>query len=182
MHNSYANFVRIIDVCKSFSANLVNELFNLPRPGVVPKCSDLEVIALNLTAEIMSIDSENYLFALLEDYRSEMPNLISHRQYNDRRKYTADLCERIRKRIVERLDGSEDIFVIDSKPVKVCQLSRGKRNRMGMKEPEEVRTLVIALPSRCITTVSDSMLYAVSRGDTFLWFDPSQRAWHSLSE
>ncbi len=115
----------------------MNELGNLPRPGVVPKFSDLEVIALNLTAENMSIDSENYLFALLEDYRNEMPNLISRRQYNDRRKYTADLCERIRKRIVECLDGSEDIFVIDSKPVKVCQLSRGKRNRMDMKEPEK---------------------------------------------
>ena len=137
MHNLYANFVKILDVCKSFSTNLVNELGNLPRPGVVPKFSDLEVIALNLTAENMSIDSENYLFALLEDYRDEMPNLISRRQYNDRRKYTADLYERIRKRIVERIDGSEDIFAIDSKPVKVCQLSRGKRNRMGMKEPEK---------------------------------------------
>ena len=82
MHNLYANFVKILDVCKSFSTNLVNELGNLPRPGVVPKFSDLEVIALNLTAENMSIDSENYLFALLEDYRDEMPNLISRRQYN----------------------------------------------------------------------------------------------------
>ena len=66
-----------------------------------------------------------------------MTNLISHRQYNDRRKYTADLCERIGKRIVERIDGSEAIFVIDSKPVKVCQLSRGKSNRMGMIDPEK---------------------------------------------
>lgn len=114
MHYLYANIVRIFDICKSFSTNLVNELGNMPRPGVVPKFSDLEVIALNLTAESMSIDSENYLFALLEDYRNEMPNMISRRQYNDRRKYTADLCERIRKRIVERIDGSEDIFVIDS--------------------------------------------------------------------
>lgn len=114
MHYLYANFVRIFDICKSFSTNLVNELGNMPRPGVVPKFCDLEVIALNLTAESMSIDSENYLFALLEDYRNEMPNMISRRQYNDRRKYTADLCERIRKRIVERIDGSEDIFVIDS--------------------------------------------------------------------
>ena len=46
----YANFVKILDVCKIFSANLVNELGNMPRPGVVPKFSDLEVIALNLTA------------------------------------------------------------------------------------------------------------------------------------
>ena len=137
MHNLYANFVKILDVCKRFSKNLVNEHGNMPRPGVVPKFSDLEVIALNLTAESMSIDSESYLFALLEEYKGEMPNLISRRQYNDRRKYTAELCETIRKRIVEHLDGGEDIFIIDSKPVKVCQLSRGKRNRMGLKEPEK---------------------------------------------
>ena len=33
MHNLYANFVKILDVCKSFSNNLVNELDNLPRSG-----------------------------------------------------------------------------------------------------------------------------------------------------
>ena len=66
-----------------------------------------------------------------------MPNLISRRQYNDRRKITAELCETIRKRIVERIDGGEGIFITDSKPVKVCQLSREKRNRIGMKEPEK---------------------------------------------
>ena len=164
MHNLYANFVKILDVCKSFSTNLVNELGNLPRPGVVPKFSDLEVIALNLTAENMSIDSENYLFALLEDYRDEMPNLISRRQYNDRRKYTADLCERIRKRIVERIDGSEDIFAIDSKPVKVCQLSRGKRNRMGMKEPEKAPDFGYCAAQSMYYSVTNSMLYAVFRG------------------
>ncbi len=53
----YAQLVRKFrqnfDICKSFSTNLVNELGNMPRPGVVPKFSDLEVIALNLTAESM---------------------------------------------------------------------------------------------------------------------------------
>ena len=62
MHDWYANFVKNLYVCKRFSVNLVNELGNKPRPGVVPKFSDLEVIALNITAENMSIDSENYLF------------------------------------------------------------------------------------------------------------------------
>ena len=79
----------------------------------------------------MEIDSESYLFAKLEEYRDRMPNLISRRQYNDRRKFTAQLCEQIRKRIVAKIDGGEDVFIIDSKPVKVCQLARGKRNTMG---------------------------------------------------
>ena len=36
---------------------------NKPRPGLISKFSDLEAIALDLTAESMSIDSESYLFA-----------------------------------------------------------------------------------------------------------------------
>ena len=58
MHNLYANFVKILEICKDFSKDLVNERGNLPRRGVVPRFSDLEVISLSLTAEYMSIDSE----------------------------------------------------------------------------------------------------------------------------
>ena len=85
MHNLYANFVKILEICKDFSKDLVNERGNLPRRGVVPRFSDLEVISLSLTAEYMSIDSENLLFDRLKDYYAEMPNLISRRQYKDRK-------------------------------------------------------------------------------------------------
>ena len=91
MHNLYANFVKILEICKNFSINLVNELGNIPRPGVVPRFSDLEVVVLSLTAEHLSIDSENNLFDRLKEYKTEMPNLISRRQFNDRRKFTAEL-------------------------------------------------------------------------------------------
>lgn len=131
MHNLFANFVKILEICKKFSQDLVNDKGNIPRPGVVPKFSDLEVIALSLTAESLEIDSESYLFAKLEEYQVQMPNLISRRQYNDRRKYTSILCEKIRSRIATHIDGGEDIFIIDSKPVKVCQYARGARCKMG---------------------------------------------------
>ena len=65
MRNLTANFGKILDICKDFSKNLVNERGNLPRRGVVPRFSDLEVIALSLTAEKYSIDSESLLFSLL---------------------------------------------------------------------------------------------------------------------
>lgn len=50
--------------------NFVNEIGNQYSPGVVARFSDLEVIALNLTAESIGIDTENYLFAKLSEYRS----------------------------------------------------------------------------------------------------------------
>ena len=131
MRNWTANFVKILDICKHFSKNLVDERGNMPRRGVVPRFSDLEVIALSLTAEKFSIDSESYLFSLLEEYKSEIPNLISRRQYNDRRKFTANLCEQIRQNIARAMDGGEDYFCIDSKPIPVCRIARAKRCKMG---------------------------------------------------
>ena len=136
MDNFFAKFGKILDVCKQFAVGLVNEQGNMPRRGVVPKFSDLEVIALSLTAETESIDSESRLFSMLNGQMVHIPNLISRRQYNDRRKYTAGLCEDIRKRMVAAIDGGEDYFCIDSKPIEVCRLSRGKRCKMGKATPD----------------------------------------------
>ena len=66
IHNLYAKFVKILEICMDFSKDLVNERGNLPRRGVVSRFSDLEVISLSLTAEFMSIDSENLLFDRLK--------------------------------------------------------------------------------------------------------------------
>ena len=105
---------------------------NIRRPGSVPKFSDLEVIALSLTAESESIDSEKWLFdCKLQEYKDCFPNLISRREYNDRRKKTARLCEEIRKRIAMKMDGGEEQFFVDSKPIPVCRVARGKRCKMG---------------------------------------------------
>lgn len=132
MHNLYTKFVKILGICKQFSNNIVNEQGNVPRRGAIPKFSDLEVVALSLAAESESIDSEKWLFDYkLQEYKEKFPNLISRRQFNDRRKKTAGLCEKIRKRIAMEMDGGEDLFFVDSKPIEVCRVARGKRCRMG---------------------------------------------------
>jgi hypothetical protein len=52
MHNLYAIFAKFVGICKQFADNLVNEKGNRPRPGVVLRFSDLEVIALRLNSRI----------------------------------------------------------------------------------------------------------------------------------
>lgn len=132
MRNFIANFVRILRICKDLAQNRVNELGNVPRCGVVPKFSDLEVIALGITSEAFGFDSENLLFHRLHhECREDLPHLISRRQFNVRCKLTARLAEEIRKEVALAIDGSEDVFCIDSKPVKVCQNARAKRCSMG---------------------------------------------------
>ncbi len=96
--------------CKIFSADLVNEKGNIPRKGVVPKFSDLEVISLSLAAESIGIDSENFLFSKLNEHKDHFSSLISRRQYNDRRKLTIGLCNQVRERIASNIDSESFFF------------------------------------------------------------------------
>ena len=136
MHNIKTNFDKILGVIKDIIGDEINENGNYLRQGTRPKFSDIEVIALSLTAEYLSIDSENYLFSKLnKEYVCEFKNLISRRQYNDRRKLLFEKSERVRKLMAERLNRQADVFAIDSMPIEICKISREKRNKMG-KESE----------------------------------------------
>ena len=61
------------------------------------KITDIEVVALSLTAEYMSIDSENALFKQLKG--TPIDNLIERSQFNKRRKNLFRLLEEIRKEL-----------------------------------------------------------------------------------
>ena len=137
MHNFVAKFRKILEICKKFAENQVNEGGNVTHCDVVYTFSDLEVVALSITAEAFSIDSENYLFKRLNsECPGAIPNLITRRQYNQRRKKTMLLGESIRQAIARAIDGGEDVFRIDSKPVKVCQNARANRCQMGRDDIE----------------------------------------------
>ena len=137
MHNIKTNFDKIIEVIKEIIKEEINEKGNYLRRGSVPKFSDIEVIALSITSECLGIDSENYLFSKLNnEYRDDFKNLISRRQYNDRRKLLFEKTEQVRNRLSERLNRQAGVFAIDSMPLEICKLSREARNKMG-KESEK---------------------------------------------
>ena len=80
---SSQNSEKILEICKQYAGNQVNESGNVPHRGVVPTFSDLEVVALSITAEAFNIDSENYLFTrLCSECPNDIPNLITRRQFN----------------------------------------------------------------------------------------------------
>lgn len=64
MRNFIINLVRILGICKDLTKN---EFGNIPRCGVAQKFSDLEVVALSITAEEFSFDSENLLLHRLHN-------------------------------------------------------------------------------------------------------------------
>lgn len=132
MHNIRTNFDKIFGVIKDILGKEINEKGNFPRRGTRPRFSDIEVITLSLTAECLSIDSENHLFSkLIKEYPGEFSNMISRRQYNDRRKLLFEKTEDVRKLMAERLNQQADVFAIDSMPLEICKISREKRNKMG---------------------------------------------------
>ena len=121
MHNIKTNFDKIIEVIKDIIGADINEKGNFLSRGTNPKFSDIEVIALSLTAECLSIDSENYLFAKLKkEYLNDFKNLISRRQYNDRRKLLFEKTEGIRKVMSERLNKQADVFAMHSPDKGYC--------------------------------------------------------------
>ena len=107
MRNFIANFIRILGICKDFAGNRVNELGNVPRCGVVPKFSDLEVIALGITDEAFGSDIENYLFHRLHhECKEDLPNLF----YQNPNIMTMDekvLMDELDKLVLQKIDIEE---------------------------------------------------------------------------
>lgn len=101
-----------------------------------PRLSRFGGHALSLTVEAFGYDSENNLFKRLAESSERIPNHISLRQINARLKLTASLAEEISKEIAMSIDGGENVSVIDSKSVKVCQMAHARRCVMGNDNPQ----------------------------------------------
>jgi hypothetical protein len=75
MSNIVKNYLRVLEVISSLNC----ELEYKTGVGRSQKMSDLEVVALSLTAEFMSIDSENSLFKSIDV--GQIQNLIERSQF-----------------------------------------------------------------------------------------------------
>ena len=91
-----------------------------------PKLSNLELIAMNITAEYMSIDSECQLFRTISG--SYLDGLIERSVYNRRKRKLFSLTEQIRQKMAYSFNQDEDYFVVDSMPLEVCKNARASRS------------------------------------------------------
>ena len=117
MSNIVKNYLRVLEVISSLNCELIYK----SGVGRKQKMSDLEVVALSLTAEFMSIDSENSLFKQLN--QAEIPNLIERSQFNKRRRKLFLFSEEIRTKLAKEFLEFEDYFIVDSMPLEICQFS-----------------------------------------------------------
>ena len=121
MSNIVKKYLRVLEVISSLNI----ELDFKSGIGRKPKMSDIEVVALSLIAEFMSIDSENSLFKQL--IPGEIPNLIEQSRFNKRRKKLFLFSEQIRTKLAARFLRFEDYFILDNMPLEICKFSRHNR-------------------------------------------------------
>jgi hypothetical protein len=104
------------------------------KVGRKSKMSDIEVVALSLTSEYMSIDSENSLFKQIKP--SEIPNLIERSQFNKRRRKLFFFLNKIRLKLASSFIEFEKYFIVDSMPLEICKFSRHNRIKICKDEFE----------------------------------------------
>lgn len=100
-----------------------------------PKLSDIELVALNLTAEYMSINSELQLFRCLKG--TVLEDKIERSVYNKRKRNLFDYIENIRRCLSQKFSNFTDVFIIDSAPVAICEISRA--NRSGICSTDAIK-------------------------------------------
>lgn len=93
-----------------------------------PKLSNLELIAMNFTAEYMGIDSECQLFRVING--TKLSKLIERSVYNRRSKKLFDVKESIRQKLCASFNEFEEYFIVDSMPLEICKLARASRSKI----------------------------------------------------
>jgi hypothetical protein len=152
MHNFRANYEKTLEVLHKFSPENI-----LPFQRRTPKLKDIEVISLCLTAEYMSIDSENHLFRLLPDF---LKLKIERSVYNRRRRRLFPYLEKIRQCLSNHFNEFEDCFIVDSIPLEICKLSRSGRSKICKELSFATQIKAIVLRSQSIIMVINYTLCA----------------------
>lgn len=97
-----------------------------------PKLSDMELVALNITAEYMSVNSELQLFRCLKG--SELEHKIERSVFNKRKRALFSYIEEIRICLSGKFSDLTDVFVVDSAPIEICRASRAGRSGICLTE------------------------------------------------
>lgn len=153
MHNLKSNFDKFFHITKSIFSSHLNDFDNLFPYRNKPKLSDCEIIALSVTGEAIGIDSENYFWGKLKaDHSLDFPNLIDRSNFNRRRKKLLPFIRQLNQVIADQLNEGEDVYLVDSIPIPICQLARAKRSKI-------CKTDYLSSPDIGYSAVSKSYYY-----------------------
>ncbi|AMC11432.1 transposase [Lutibacter profundi] len=126
MNNFKANYNKILEVLKS-----ITEKEQFLKQKRKPRLKDIELIAMNLTAEYMSIDSECQLF---KEISIDLKNKIERSVYNRRKRKLFFAIAFIRNELSNKFNEFENYFVVDSMPLEVVKLARSSSSKICKEE------------------------------------------------
>lgn len=115
-----------------------------------PKLRNLELIAMNITAEYMGIHSELQSFRDIQS--TPLEDLIERSVYNRRKRALFPQIEQVRKTLAKDFNEFEDIYLIDSMPLEICKNARATRSKI-------CRDVDYALPSKGYCASQKSILF-----------------------
>ena len=173
MHNFIQNYELILNNLKKLKID-ENAYF---KP-IKPKLSNIEIIALNITAEYSGIDSEYQLFRNLKG--TCLFGKIERSVYNRRKRKLFVWMEQIRKKIALKFNEFENCFILDSMPLEVCKIARAGR----IKICKEVH---YALPNYGFCASQQTKFYGYklhaicSKSGVFQSFDLSPASVHDIN-
>lgn len=121
MNNFTQSYELILEKLHEFPINFANFL-----QIRTPKLSNIELIALNLTAEFKQVDSECQLFREIKN--TYLASKIERSVYNKRRRKLFIYIEQVRNLLCKKLTAYEKYFIVDSMPLEICKNARANRS------------------------------------------------------
>ena len=124
-------FKNMLPVVQEALRHEVDNNGNIPKIGRNPKFSDVNLITLSLSAEFLSMDSENRLFDLIRNSPFfQSMGLIDRTSYHRRRKLLYPTFNKVLESVSSKIAPDEDAFIVDSIPVEICRFARAKRTKI----------------------------------------------------
>lgn len=132
MHDLKAIYSKVEQTLMKHTKEYFEKDWNIQFYPNAPRMTDLEVIALSITAECVQIDSENLLWSKLKKDYSTLFEYLPHRtKFNKRRKRLTETMNRCLNKVSDLISDQigTDILIIDSMPIPTCRIVREKNSK-----------------------------------------------------
>ena len=140
MHDLKAIYLKVEETLKKHTKDYFEKDWNIQFYPNTPSMTDLEVIALSITAECVQIDSENLLWSKLKkDYSSVFTNLPHRTKFNKRRKRLTETMNHCLNKLSDLISTAvgTDVLIVDSMPIPTCRIVRDKTSRACRSEERD---------------------------------------------
>lgn len=124
-------FIKMQPIIEQSLNEFIDSNGNIPKTGRKPKFSDVNIITLCLSAEFLSIDSENRLFDMVTNsHFFKDRSIIDRSNFSRRRRKLYPYMNIALEFLSTKLAPAENTFIIDSLPVEVCRFARARRAKI----------------------------------------------------